>query len=236
MYNMGIKSFFRNLGRGIKRGFEKFVSGAGNVIGGAGEYIQRTAIPAIASGATKAAGLLDKGAPLLDAAGPEAAAAGAEASQVLGQVGAGVGKFAKFIGSDVANKPPVMANAQQILAFGQSPFGMAIRRSQGFAKPISASDAASYAAGVKPKPELPPATPSSFKSFAAAFKPGLISPAPKQNFMPNPLKAVGMPIKPLIGSNPASYTPSGIEAKPANQDGSVKVAGGGASGAPMLSM
>ena len=63
------------------------------------------------------------------------------------------------------------------------------------------------------------------------MKPGLISPAPK----PNPLKPAGMPVKPLIGSNPASYTPSGIEAKPANQDGSIKVAGSGL-GAPMLSM
>lgn len=216
MYNMGIKSFFQKLGRGIKRGFEKFVSGAGNVIGGAGEYIQRKAIPAIASGATKAAGLLDKGAPLLDAAGPEAAAAGAEASQVLGQVGAGVGKFAKFIGSDIANKPVKVANAEQQAAFAQSPLGMAFKRSQ-----------------TKAAPSLPPAAPTKpTPSIFDNLPKGLISPAPK----PNPLRAGGLPIKSLIGSNPASYTPSGIEAKPANQDGSVKVAGGGSSGPAMLSM
>ncbi len=216
---MGIKSFFRNLGRGIKRGFDNFVSGAGKVIGGAGTYLQQKAIPAIASGASSIAGLLNKGAPLLEAAGPEAAAAGAEAANVAGQIGAGVGKFAKFIGSDIANKPPVVANAQQIMAFSQSPFGMAIRRSQGLTTPMTASDAAVFAAGGKPTP----------------------APAPTSAVMPanpNPLKPVGMAIKPLIGSNPASYSPvksSGIEAPPSAPQPSIKVMGGG-SGVPMLSM
>jgi hypothetical protein len=209
---MGIKAFFQKIGRGIKRGFDKFVSGAGSVIGGAGTYLQQKAIPAIASGASSIAGLLNKASPLLDAAGPEAAAAGAEAANVAGQIGAGVGKFAKFIGSDIANKPPVVANAQQILAFGQSPFGMAIRKSQGLTTPITAADAAAYASGVKP------------------------TPAPMAN--PNPLKVAGMAIKPLIGSNPATYTPkpsSGIEAPASASQPSVITAGVG-SGAPMLSM
>jgi hypothetical protein len=205
---MGIKEFFR----GIKRGFNNFVSKAGDFIGGAATTLQRKIIPGIASGANQIAGLLNKGAPLLDAAGPEAAAAGAEAADVASQVGAGVGKFAKFIGSDVANKPPVVANAQQILAFGQSPFGMAIRRSQGLTTPITASDAAAYAAGGKP--------------------------APMAN--PNPLKLAGIPIKPLIGSNPATYSPtpsSGIEAPQAAAQPSIIKASMGAGGAkPMLSM
>lgn len=204
---MGIKSFFRNLGRGIKRGFEKFVSGAGNALGGAATFLQQKAIPAIASGATKAAGLLDKASPLLDAAGPEAAAAGAEASGIAKQVGAGVGKFAKFIGSDAPKGR--MANAQEQAAFAQSPLGMAFKRSQ--TKPAA--------------PELPPATPAASMKISPAVMPA----------KPNPLRAAGIKVN-LIGSNPASYSPSGIEAKPANQDGSVKVAGGGSSGPAMLSM
>lgn len=231
---MGIKAFFQKLGRGIKRGFDKFVSGAGSVIGGAGTYLQQKAIPAIASGANSVAGLLNKAAPLLDAAGPEAAAAGAEAADVAGQVGAGVGKFAKFIGSDIANKPPVVANAQQILAFGQSPFGMAIRKSQGLTTPITAADAAAFASGSKPTPAMPVPKPTTF--VMPPMPKGLISPAPMAN--PNPLKVAGMAIKPLIGSNPATYTPkpsSGIEAPASASQPSVIKAGGG-SGAPMLSM
>jgi len=231
---MGIKSFFQKIGRGIKRGFDKFVSGAGSVIGGAGTFLQQKAIPAIASGANQAAGLLNKAAPLLDAAGPEAAAAGAEAADVASQVGAGVGKFAKFIGSDIANKPPVVANAQQILAFSQSPFGMAIRKSQGLTTPLSAADAASMAAGVKPlPPPMPVPKPSTF--MMPPMPKGLISPAPMANS--NPLKVAGA-IKPLIGSNPATYTPkpsSGIEAPASASQPSITTVGGG-SGAPMLSM
>lgn len=210
MYNMGIKSFFRNLGRGIKRGFEKFVSGAGNALGGAATFLQQKAIPAIASGATKAAGLLDKAAPLLDAAGPEAAAAGAEASGIAKQVGAGVGKFADFIGSNAPKGR--MATAAEVQQFSQSPLGMALRRSQGLPPA---------------KPELPPAAPTkSAPPLVSAVMPA----------KPNPLKAMGGKISNLIGSNPASYSPTGIEAKPANQDGSIKVAGGGGSGPAMLSM
>jgi hypothetical protein len=204
---MGIKSFFRNLGRGIKRGFEKFVSGAGNALGGAATFLQQKAIPAIASGATKAAGLLDKAAPLLDAAGPEAAAAGAEASDVAKQVGAGVGKFATFIGSNAPKGR--MATAAEVQQFrSQIPQGKSFF-------------------GIKPLPaELPPAAPT---KPAPALVPAVM-PA-----KPNPLKALGDKIN-RIGSNPASYSPTGIEAKPANQDGSIKVAGGGGSGPAMLSM
>lgn len=187
-YIMGIKSFFRNLGRSIKKGFNNFVSGAGDVIGGAGEFLQRKAIPAIASGATKAAGLLDKAAPAADAAGVGAEAA--EASQVLGKVGDVAGKFGKFIGSDIANKPVKVANAQQIAAFQESPLGMAFKRSQTKA------------------PTPPPA------------------PMPAQS----PLGKLGGAIKPLIGSDPATYTPSGIEAPPPASQPKLTVVSGGASG------
>ena len=219
---MGIKSFFRNIGRGIKSGFNKLVSG----IGGAGEFIQRKAIPALASGANSISGLISKASPLIDMAGPEASALAGEASSVAGQVGSGLNKFASFIGSDVANKPPVVANAQQIMAFSQSPFGMAIRKSQGLKGPLSLADATTYASGRKPapapvdasaiRPAVMPAKPSVLAGIP--FQKGLISPAP-------------------MGSNPASYSPvkaSGIEAKPAGQS-SIQVAGGGG-GAPMMTM
>lgn len=214
---MGIKSFFQGIGRGIKNGFNKLVSG----IGGAGEYIQRKAIPALASGANSISGLISKASPLIDMAGPEASALAGEASSVAGQVGSGLNKFAKFIGSDVANKPPVVANAQQIMAFSQSPFGMAIRKSQGIKGPLSLADATSIASGIKPAPA---------PVDASAIRPAVM-PA-----NPNPLKMAGA-VKAPIGSNPASYSPvktSGIEAKPAGQS-SIQVAGGVA-GAPMMTM
>lgn len=181
---MGIKSFFKNLGRSIKKGFNNFVAGAGNVIGGAGEFLQRKAIPAIASGATKAAGLLDKAAPAADAAGVGAEAA--EASQVLGKVGDVTGKFAKFIGSDIANKPVKVANAQQIAAFQESPLGMAFKRSQTKA------------------PTPPPA--------------------------PAPFAKIGGAIKPLIGSNPATYSPSAMEAPPPASQPKLTVVSGATGG------
>lgn len=223
MYNMGIKSFFQGIGRGLKRGFDKFVSGAGKIMGGAGTFLQQKAIPALASGATSVGNLLDKVSPLLDVAGPEASALAGEASGVAKQVGSGLGKFATFIGSDIANKPPVVANAQQILAFGQSPFGMAIRKSQGLKGPMSLADATSYASGVKPAP-APAPKPSTF--VMPPMPKGLISPAPKAFN--------------LIGSNPASYSPmkpSGIEAPPASDAGSlIKAVGSGSGMSPMLSM
>ena len=229
MYSMGIKSFFQGIGRGISRGFKKFVSSAGDALGGAATFLQRKAIPAIASGANQAASVLGKISPLLDAAGPEAAAAGAEAADVASKVGAGVGQFAKFIGSDIADKPPVVANAQQILAFSQSPFGMAIRRSQGLTSPLTAADAASMAAGVKPTPVMPVAPAIGLQKMMTAMPKGLISPAPQ-----NPLKVVGSAIKPLIGSNPATYTPSSIEAQSATPQPNIKVVGAAPTG--MLSM
>lgn len=215
---MGIKSFFRGIGRSLKKGFNSFVASAGSAIGGAGEYIQRKAIPAIASGANQIAGLLNKAAPLLDVAGPEAAAAGAEAADVAGQVGAGVGKFAKFIGSDIANQPVKVANAEQIAAFQQSPLGLAFKRSQ------TKAPAPAPAPAQAPKPSI----------FVMPPMPkGLISPAPT----PNPLKAIGAAMKPLIGSNPNTYTPSGIEAPQAAAQPSIIRASAGAGGAkPMLSM
>jgi hypothetical protein len=123
---MGIKNFFKNLGRSIKRGFNNFVAGAGDIVGKAGTFIQQKAVPAIASGATKAAGLLDKAAPAADAAGVGGEAA--EASQVLGKVGNVVGKFGDFIGSNA--KAGRVANAAEQAAFAQTPLGMAFKRSQ----------------------------------------------------------------------------------------------------------
>lgn len=212
---MGIKSFFRNLGRSIKRGFNNFVAGAGDVVGKAGTFIQQKAVPAIASGATKAAGLLDKAAPLLDATGnPEVAAAGAEASQVLGKVGDVVGKFGKFIGSDLPAQGTPM-NEQQIAATLQSPLLMAMRRSSG-QKPLDAAGAAALAANYT-------------KTGSANL------PTPAQS----PLDKLGGAIKPLIGSNPATYSPtpsSGIEAPlPASQP-KITVVSGGTGGGGVKSM
>lgn len=189
---MGIKSFFRNLGRSIKRGFNNFVAGAGDVIGKAGTFIQQKAVPAIAGGLTKAAGLLDKAAPVADAAGVGGEAA--EASQVLGKAGEVVGKFGDFIGSNA--KAGRVANAAEQAAFAQSPFGMAIKRSQTKAP----------------------------------------APAPAAASMPSqsPLGKLSGAMKPLIGSNPASYSPmpmsSGIEAPPASQPKITVVSGGGGGG------
>lgn len=214
---MGIKSFFQKLGRGIKRGFNSFVSSAGDIMGKGATFLQQKAIPAIASGANQVAGLIGKASPLLDAAGPEAAAAGAEVADVASQVGAGVGKFADFIGSN-APKGRVMT-AEEQAQFAQSPLGMAFRRSQ------TKAPAPAPVPMPTPKPAL----------AVMPMSKGLISPAPMAN--PNPLKVAGMAIKPLIGSNPNTYTPkasSGIEA-PSSDQSSVKVMGGG-SGAPMLSM
>lgn len=170
---MGIKSFFKNLGRSISKGFNNFVSGAGSAIGGAATFLQRKAIPAIAGGATKVSGLLGKAAPLLAAGGPEAAAAGAEAAQVAGKVGDVVGKFGKFIGSDLPTQGTPM-NAQQIAAFKQSPLGKAFT-----------GRATAAAAAPAPAPFA--------KAAAAAVS------------------------KPLLGGNPATYSPSGIEAEAANK-------------------
>ena len=210
---MGIKSFFKNLGRSIKKGFNSFVAGAGTAIGGAATFLQRKAIPAIASGATKAAGLLDKAAPVADAAGVGGEAA--EASQVLGKVGDVVGKFGKFIGSDIANQPVKVANAEQIAAFQQSPLGLAFKRSQTKAP----------APAPAPAPMISAPKPSIFANIP--MQKGLISPAP-----PAPFAKIGGAIKPLIGSNPATYTPkpsSGIESTPAN-NAKITVASGGAGG------
>jgi len=212
---MGIKSFFRNLGRSIKRGFNNFVAGAGDVVGKAGTFIQQKAVPAIASGATKAAGLLDKLAPAADAAGVGGEAA--EASQVLGKVGDVAGKFGKFIGSDLPTKGTAM-NQQQITNTLQSPLIAAFRRSSG-QKPLDAAGAAALSANYTktgsatlPAPAAP--KPSIFANIA--MQKGLISPAPM--------------IKPLIGSNPASYTPkpsSGIEAPPSASNSKIAVVPGG---------
>lgn len=185
---MGIKSFFRNLGRSIKRGFNNFVAGAGDVIGKAGTFIQQKAVPAIAGGLTKAAGLLDKAAPVADAAGVGGEAA--EASQVLGKAGDVVGKFGDFIGSNA--KAGRVATAEEQAAFAQSPLGMAFKRSQ---------------------------------TKAPAPAP-VAAPMPAQS----PLGKLSGAVKPLIGSNPASYSPtpmsSGIEAPPVSQPKLAVVSGG----------
>lgn len=196
MYSMGIKSFFRNLGRSIKRGFNTFVSGAGDIMGKGATFLQQKAIPAIASGANKVAGLIDKASPLLDVAGPEASATAGEVADVAKQVGAGVGKFADFIGSNA--KKGRVATPEEQAQFAQSPLGMAFKRSQ---------------------TKAPPAMP--------------VAPAPAvMSAKPNPLKTAGIAKAPM-GSNPATYTPSGIEAQPANQS-MIKVVGPAPAG--MLSM
>ena len=217
MYNMGIKSFFKNLGRKISSGFNNLVSGAGSAIGSAATFLQRKAIPAIAGGATKASELLGKLAPGLDAANPEIGAAAGEAGQVLGKVGDVTSKFAKFIGSDLPAQGTPM-NEQQIAATLQSPLIAAFRRSSG-QKPLDAAGAAALSANYTktgsatlPAPAAP--KPSIFANIA--MQKGLISPAPM--------------IKPLIGSNPASYTPkpsSGIEAPPSASNSKIAVVPGG---------
>jgi hypothetical protein len=215
---MGIKSFFQKLGRGIKRGFNSFVASAGDIMGKGATYLQQKAIPAIASGANQVAGLIGKATPLLEMAGPEASATAGEVADVAKQVGAGVGKFADFIGSN-APKGRVATSAEQA-EFAKSPLGMAFKRSQTKAP--------------APAP-VPMPTPKPTPAVMPLMPKGLISPAPMAN--PNPLKIAGMAIKSLIGSNPATYTPkasSGIEA-PSSDQSSVKVMGGG-SGTPMLSM
>jgi hypothetical protein len=202
---MGIKSFFRNLGRSIKRGFNNFVAGAGDVVGGAATVLQRKIIPGIASGATKVAGLLDKAAPAADAAGVGAEAA--EASQVLGKVGDVTGKFAKFIGSDLPSQGTAM-NQQQITATLQSPFYAAIRKSQGL-KPLDAGGAAALSANYSK-------TGSATLPAPAAPKPSIFANIPMQKGLISPAPIFKAP----IGSNPASYSPtpsSGIEAPPTSQ-------------------
>jgi len=97
---MGIKSFFQNLGRGIKRGFNSFVNTAGNVMGNAGVFLQRKALPAIANISNQVAGGIGKAMPVIAGVAPELAGTAEEAQNVLSKVGSGVGQFAKFIGSD----------------------------------------------------------------------------------------------------------------------------------------
>jgi len=195
---MGIKSFFRNLGRSIKKGFNNFVAGAGDVIGKAGTFIQQKAVPAIAGGLTKAAGLLDKAAPVADAAGVGGEAA--EASQVLGKAGEVVGKFGDFIGSNA--KAGRVANAAEQAAFAESPLGLAFKRSQ-------------------TKAPTPPPAP--------------MGAPPKLNMS----LAVGA-VKPLIGSNPATYSPtpisSGIEAPAPASQPKIAVVSGGTGGGGVKSM
>tara|TARA_R110000868_G_scaffold240838_1_gene495394 strand:+ start:453 stop:1124 length:672 start_codon:yes stop_codon:yes gene_type:complete len=223
---MGIKTFFRNLGRGIKHGFNTFVSKAGTFLGGAGTFLQQKAIPAIASGANQVAGAIGKASPLLDMAGAEASATAGEVADVAKQVGAGVGKFADFIGSN-APKGRVATPAEQA-EFAKTPLGMAFRRSQTKAPPASMPTAPTA-------PLVPPSAPKPSLAVMPPMPKGLISPAPMAN--PNPLKVAGMAMKPL-GSDPATYTPkmsSGIEAPPsASQPNIIKA--NGVSGAPMLSM
>ena len=212
---MGIKTFFRDLGRGIKRGFNKLVSGAGDAIGGAATVLQRKIIPGIAGGATKASELLGKLAPVADAAGVGGEAA--EAGQILGKVGDVTGKFAKFIGSDLPAQGTPM-NEQQIAATLQSPLLMAFRRSSG-QKPLDAAGAAALAANYT-------------KTGS-----GLISPAPAA-----PKYAMGLakPIdfskmKPFVTPASASIPSSGIEAPPPANQPKIAVTPSGTGGIkPML--
>lgn len=197
---MGIKSFFQGIGRGLKKGWDTFVSKAGNAMGTAGTFLQRKAIPAIASVSNTLAGGIGKAMPLIAGVAPELAGPAEEAQNVLSKVGGGVGKFADFIGSNAPQGR--VATAQEQAQFANSPLGRALR----------------------PKALPAPAD-------ASAIRPAVM-PA-----NPNPLKIAGA-LKPLIGSNPASYSPmksSAIEAPPAQQTNIIK-AGGGGGGPPMLAM
>ena len=240
---MGIKSFFKNLGRKISSGFNNLVSGAGNAIGSAATFLQRKAIPAIAGGATKASELLGKLAPALDAANPEIGAAAGEAGQVLGKVGDVTSKFAKFIGSDLPAQGTPM-NEQQIAATLQSPLIAAFRRSSG-QKPLDAAGAAALSANYTktgsatlPAPAPAAAAPKYTMGlakpidFSKIMKPALISPAPTP--APSPFAKAGAAFKPLIGSNPATYTPSGIEAPPPAKPTLAVMSGGTGGIKPML--
>ena len=199
---MGIKSFFQGIGRGLKKGWDTFVSKAGNAMGTAGTFLQRKAIPAIASVSNTLAGGIGKAMPLIAGVAPELAGPAEEAQNVLSKVGGGVGKFADFIGSNAPQGR--VATADEINKFrSQIPQGKSFF-------------------GIKPLPA---------PVDASAIRPAVM-PA-----NPNPLKIAGL-IKPLIGSNPASYSPmksSAIEAPPAQQTNIIK-AGGGGGGPPMLAM
>lgn len=179
MYSMGIKSFFRNLGRSIKRGFNTFVSGAGDLMGKGATFLQQKAIPAIASGANKVAGLIDKASPLLDVAGPEATATAGEVADVAKQVGAGVGKFADFIGSNA--KKGRVATAEEQAQFAQSPLGMAFKRSQ--------TKAPAPAMPVAPAPAVMSAKPNPLKVAGIAKAPIGSNPASYSPMRPSGIEA-----------------------------------------------
>lgn len=187
MYSMTIKSFFRNLGRNIKRGFNSFVSGAGNAMGKGATFLQQKAIPAIASGANKVVGLIDKASPLLDVAGPEASATAGEVADVAKQVGAGVGKFAKFIGSDAPKGR--MATPDEVNQFrSQIPQGKSFF-------------------GIKP---LPPKMPMpSAPAPALAVMPAKPNPLKVAGIVRAPIGSNPASYSPV--------RPSGIEAPPADQ-------------------
>jgi hypothetical protein len=176
---MGIKSFFRNLGRSIKRGFNTFVSGAGDLMGKGATFLQQKAIPAIASGANKVAGLIDKASPLLDVAGPEATATAGEVADVAKQVGAGVGKFADFIGSNA--KKGRVATAEEQAQFAQSPLGMAFKRSQ--------TKAPAPAMPVAPAPAVMSAKPNPLKVAGIAKAPIGSNPASYSPMRPSGIEA-----------------------------------------------
>ena len=249
---MGIKSFFQGLGRSIKKGFNSFVNSVGGGIGGAGEYLQRKAIPAIANISNQVAGGIGKAMPVIAGVAPELAGPAEEAQNVLSKVGSGAGALAKFIGSDIANKPPVVANADQILAFSQSPFGMAIRKSQGLKGPMSLADATSIASGVKPAPAPAPA-PALISDLFKNMPKGLISPAPapapKYTMglakFPSDIKpfitpaSASIPFKAPMGSNSNTYTPpvsSGIEAPPSASSSNITKVDSGIGGTQTLKM
>lgn len=190
---MGIKSFFRNLGRGIKRGWNSFTTGAGNIMGNAGTYLQQKVIPAIAKGASSISGLIGKATPLIEGVGgPEAGALAGEAGQVAGKVGDVVGKFADYIGSNA--KAGRMATPDEVNAFRAS-----IPQGKTFF-------------GIKPLPPAPaPAqvsapAPSLISKFNTPK--GLISPAPLGS---NPNTYTPKPMNSGIEAPPAVPAPSIIK-------------------------
>jgi hypothetical protein len=205
---MGIKSFFQNLGRGIKRGFNSFVNTAGNVMGNAGVFLQRKALPAIANISNQVAGGIGKAMPVIAGVAPELAGTAEEAQNVLSKVGSGVGQFAKFIGSDAPRGR--MATPEE-----QAQFRSQIPQGKSFF-------------GIKPLPSPMPAPAPKPSMLANMPMPkGLISPAPSAILARAPL-----------GSDPNTYSPvkvpSGIEAPASAPTANILKAGAG--GNSMLAM
>jgi hypothetical protein len=181
---MTIKSFFQNLGRKIKRGFNTFVSGAGDLMGKGGTFLQQKAIPALAKGASAVPALIGKAQPLLDVAGPEASATAGEVADVAGQVGAGLGKFADFIGSNAPKGR--MATAEETRQFrSQIPQGKSFFGIKPLPPPMPVPTA--------PKPAVMPDKPNPLRVAGAIRAPIGSNPASYSPVRPSGIEAPPTP-------------------------------------------